>query len=280
MTLSLLMLAACTSSLPESGEDTDLVTDSAADTDAGATFSLRVVGFNVEGKDADVDTLSATIGDVTDEVIWGFSEVPSSSWAVSLRDAAKDDVEIWNHIYGGSGYEQRLALAWNSDVLELIGSEELEDINVGGTARAPLVGTFEHKATGVRFKAMVNHLWRSDDAKRHQQGGLLNEWAADQSMPLIAIGDYNFDWDIDSGSHDKGYDNMTASGVWEWAKPDPMSATHCFGSVLDFTFVANDAQDWDADGKVLADYEGYCPDSDRRSDHRPVQTTFTVPVPE
>ena len=38
---------------------------------------------------------------------------------------------------------------------------------------------------------MVNHLYRTKEARRHLQADLLNEWASQQQLPVIAVGDYN-----------------------------------------------------------------------------------------
>lgn len=41
---------------------------------------------------------------------------------------------------------------------------------------------------------------------------MLNEWAENQDLPVIAVGDYNFDWEVVGGDqdHDEGFDLLTA----------------------------------------------------------------------
>lgn len=46
---------------------------------------------------------------------------------------------------------------------------------------------------------MVNHLYRSNNERRHAQAQGLNEWARSQTLPVIATGDYNFDWHFQTG---------------------------------------------------------------------------------
>ena len=78
---------------------------------------------------------------------------------------------------------------------------------------------------------------------------MLNAWAAKQQLPVVAVGDYNFDWDIANGAanHDLGYDLMTTQGAWDWVQPDSLVTTQCSGwpcrydSVLDFVFTAGQA---------------------------------------
>lgn len=123
---------------------------------------------------------------------------------------------------------------------------------------------------------MVNHLYRSRNDRRHQQATLLNEWAQTQTAPIVAVGDYNFDWDIANGEsdHDQGYDNMTADGVFEWVQPATLIKTQCcprFNSILDFVFVAGDALGWTATSEIAEIRGGYCTtNNSTESDHRPV----------
>ena len=63
------------------------------------------------------------------------------------------------------------------------------------------------KQSGVKFLLVLNHLARGDAELRQEQAKALRLWAADQELPIISIGDYNFDFDFptqkggDSGSH-------------------------------------------------------------------------------
>ena len=56
---------------------------------------------------------------------------------------------------------------------------------------------------------------------RHQQAVELNRWASQQTLPIIATGDYNFDWSVQDGPvvHDAGFELMTAGGVFSWVRP-------------------------------------------------------------
>jgi hypothetical protein len=59
-------------------------------------------------------------------------------------------------------------------------------------------------------------MYRSKADRRQEQASMLNLWASTQTLPIIAVGDYNFDWDVDQGEvvHDKGYDNMVYQVCW------------------------------------------------------------------
>lgn len=265
------LLSACTGALPEdsgAGEDTDSV---------AAPAALSVVTFNVEGGDASLSPVSSVVGAAGPIDLWAFQEVPDATWAAGLAAAGGD----LSHQLGTTGREMRLVLAWNPDRVVVRGSYELEAINVGGSVRAPLVAEVEIVENGVRALVVVNHLWRSDTNRRHTQARLLNQWAADQVLPVIMVGDHNFDWRVQGGDtdHDAGYDLLTAEGALEWVRPDPLIRTQCsgFDSVLDFVFVGGEAKDWGGTSEILQPQGSYCPDSPYGSDHRPVKAVFGVP---
>lgn len=125
---------------------------------------------------------------------------------------------------------------------------------------------------------MVNHLYRSRADRHHEQSRLLNEWAQTQSLPVIAIGDYNYDWAVSGGDtdHDAGYDLLTAGNVFVWVRPATLIKTHCsnHNSVLDFVFVAGEARSWVATSEIVPADASYCPDSSATSDHRIVVATL------
>ena len=269
---------------PPPGEDPTGSPSSPTPTPGTATLPgyqpLRVGGFNVESGGADVQV-------VADEVVaanagialWGFVEVQDEKWADLLADASGG----LDYFYGTTGWEDHMVLAWDPEVVVVEQIEELHWINVGGTVRAPISGTFVDRATGTAFLFVVNHLWRTEDALRHEQAELLHDWVAEQTLPAIWVGDYNFDWDVPSdgaASHDAGYDSLTAGGLVEWVKFDPLEKTQCssyYNSVLDFTFVSGAAREWAAFAEIPPLPADYCTtDTLDRSDHKPVIATFTL----
>ncbi len=156
---------------------------------------------------------------------------------------------------------------------------------------------------------MVNHLTRGNDQSRRKQAFLLRESARDQSLPIVAAGDYNFDFDF---NHLKGNQSMAifvrrdasdgGEFVWKWVVPDTeIEATGVRGdrrigvladfadsnwadgdgygdddfpdSILDFIFLAQGAKDWKANSSVIVRPNDF-PDNDETSDHRPVEATL------
>ncbi len=248
-----------------------------------ASSQLTVVGFNVESGDANPDFIAKTyIQPLKTGEIWGFSEVQNQSWLETFEQAVEKGIHAdVKSILGTTGRQDKLAIVYNSDRLEKINQFELGSINVGGNVRAPLVAHFRLKSNQQEFLFMVNHLYRSRKDLRHEQARLLNRWAKKQTLPIIAVGDYNFDWDVEKGEkkHDKGYDLLTEKEVFRWVKPEMILKTHCstkYNSVLDFIFVSGAAKNWNASAKILYPEASYCPDTDQKSDHRPVLSSFDI----
>ncbi len=242
---------------------------------------LTVVGFNVESGDANPRFIAKNYIEPTRNIdIWGFSEVREVAWGRVFETAIESNSNAdFKTIVGTTGGEDKLAIAYNTRELELIQQFELDRINVGGNVRAPLVAQFRYRPTGREFLFVVNHLYRSKANARHQQASLLNQWAQQQSLPIIAVGDYNFDWNLDDSKRDRGYDNLTQNDVFTWLAPTKLVATHChdrYNSVLDFVFVSGDAKTWKGQSEILFSSDNYCPDTPQKSDHRPVRATFEM----
>lgn len=267
----------------------DLIPD-APSIDFGDNPSLVVAGWNLESGDSNIDFLTPYVTASPEVDIWGFSEVLVSN-AGRLRQAALPNGNF-RYILGTTGSNDRLLILYNTDRFEELDVEELDDINVTGTARAPLVATFRDRATGQTFRFMVNHLFRTDNAARREQSTLLNQWVATQNDPVIAVGDYNYDWDVDNGenNHDQGYDLLTASNRWRWVRPADLERTQCgsFGNcILDFVFVNSDANQWNGSSEIQTGDPAFCDengveqgstDNGLKSDHKPVWATFYPPV--
>lgn len=244
--------------------------------------NLTVAGFNVESGAANPNVIAEQIGPLDGIDLWGFSEVKNSTDARALQQGAEDgESGTFESILGTTGGQDRLLIVYNSERLERLASGELHDLNIGGSVRAPLWARFRMKPSGPEFIFMVNHLYRGNTAGRHAQAQGLNQWVQSQTVPVIATGDYNFDWHFQTGdtNHDRGFDLMTAGGLFRWVRPpDPLVPTNCSGhrSVLDFVFVSGEAQSWQAESEILFPEASYCPDTPSTSDHRPVLARFDL----
>lgn len=246
----------------------------------GHAQDLTVIGYNVESGGADPNFVATRIAAIDGCALWGLCEVQNPVWA-NIFEAAAEDGEGTDFIpiLGTTGGADKLLILYDGDKLERVNSEELHSINVGGRVRSPLVGHFRVKETDEEFLFMVNHLYRSRADRRHLQATRLNAWAAAQDLPIIAVGDYNYDWSVPNGEtdHDDGFDHMVANGVFQWIRPSPLYKTQDsnYNSVLDFVFVSGKAQQWAAGSTVLVAPQDF-PDTDDTSDHRPVRARFDL----
>jgi endonuclease/exonuclease/phosphatase family metal-dependent hydrolase len=244
--------------------------------------AITVGGWNVGLDDADINTIAARVAEIDGVDLWGFAEVNRASAARNLEQAAEQgETGDFAAVTGTSGEPIRLVALYDDTRFDLIDWYEIDAINTTGNARAPLVLHLRDTASGVEFLFMVNHLYRSRDAERYKQAQMLNDWAEQQTLPVIAVGDYNFDWDVKGaeGGHDQGYDLMTAEGAWKWVQPARLVTTQCSGwpcrynSVLDFVFAAGPAQQWQAQSEIVVAPDDF-PDDTATSDHRPVLARF------
>jgi endonuclease/exonuclease/phosphatase family metal-dependent hydrolase len=250
---------------------------------------LTVVSFNVESGGSDpVVIATQQMGPLDDVDVWGLSEVQNAAWVKALEAGAEAGENAnFDSILGTTGGGDRLAILYNSALLEAIRHEELDELNLGGNVRAALVAQFRLRQTGQEFLFVVNHLYRSETEQRHKQAQLLNDWVQEQSLPVIAVGDYNFDFDVvggDQGKRDAGFDLITQNEAFVWVRPENLVATFCsskYNSILDFVFVANAAKTWTVRSSevLFADSNSnYCPDNEITSDHRPIMATFQLPT--
>jgi hypothetical protein len=282
----LLLLLACARPDPNqtSSDDSTGDSDETDETDVPAV-SFDAIGFNVESGGSDPEIVaSETIAYIEGESIWGFVEVENEAAAETVVAAAKDEGsdQDFQYVVGTTGGYDLMVLAWDDERFDLLGWEELDYINIGGNVRAPLVAEMEERTTGQRFTFVVNHLFRTDDGARHEQAELLHDWGEGQDGPVIMVGDYNFDWDLEEDYHDQGYDSLTAGGVFEWVEPDVLVKTQCspyYNSVLDFVFVGGEAQGWPAEAEILRAGDEYCAQRNIEtfSDHRPMKVTIELP---
>lgn len=253
--------------------------------------SFTVASWNVESGGSNDAFIEQQLTDIDGVDIWGLSEVQDFVTSTSFKQGSEADENAnFESILGTTGSGDKLQIIYNHDRFEVLSHSELHDINVDDTVRAPLVAHLRERDSGEEFLFMVNHLARGDrnngtPNRRRVQAQLLNDWASQQSLPIIAVGDYNFDWEVIGGDqdHGAGYDLLIADEVFSWVRPDTLVRTQCsatasgcrFNSVLDFVFLAGEAQTWTASSTILV-IDGDFPDDDNSSDHRPVLATFSI----
>ena len=249
---------------------------------------LLVMGWNVEsGGHSKTDrtqgnspkVIAKTIADFQGYDIIGLCEVHPNNIAKYVQAAGVGEGSRFKDVIGSTGAGDRLMIMFDSDRLDLVESKELHHLN-NGNHRSPLVGHFKIKEGGIEFFFMVNHLARGDSNLRRRQATGLSKWADSESLPIIAAGDFNFDYSLDDQKGNKAMKRMLSGNVFEWVKPAQLIKTNAsrYNSILDFIFVANRPDTWKIASEILT--AGFpFPDTNKTSDHRPVIARIYIPDP-
>jgi len=219
--------------------------------------------------------------------VYGLSEVApvnTRRYLLAVRDAHGIPYDSFVSVTGGS---DRLLMIYSKQRLELLDSQELEAHNgvrmnsAGFRHRSPLVGHFRDMHSGAEFLVVLVHLARGNADVRIEQAKGLRLWAADQDLPVVGIGDFNFDYDFATGQGNAAFDEFLVGDVWEWVQPEELIDTQWSDrdgadaypdGCLDFAFVAGAAKAWQCNSRVTV-RDGDFPDDETTSDHRPVELT-------
>ncbi|MGF1525424.1 MAG: endonuclease/exonuclease/phosphatase family protein, partial [Candidatus Competibacterales bacterium] len=277
---------------PEGGRGPRVMTGFGGETTAPPIQeTVTAVTWNVESGGADPRVLArqaATLAERGVDVM-GLQEVDSQSWldqmSGEMTGAAGQSFGSVLGTTGGNPGASRgndfLGVVYNQDTLELKGTEELNDINRDGRGRAPLVAHFEHKDTGQEFLFVVNHLRRGSGARREDEAQDLNDWAQKQDLPVLNVGDFNWDYDLNTGAPEpdnRAMDYLTEDGVHNWVEPENKTQTYKstrYNSILDGILTAGDAQNWGvAESRILSEAPFDGPNDKKNADHIPVLATF------
>lgn len=242
-------------------------------------FSLRLFSWNIESEGSDPEVVADQLQDMDRYDIYALSEVLPTA-ADTLNDAVGRN---YKGIVSRSGYNDRLAIFFNTDLFDEVKHFEIESINFKNRYRAPLVVQLKHRDSGLEFMVMNNHLARGKAEVRAEQARQLVEWARTQLLPVVALGDYNFDYEFATAKGNEGFDNMLKDNVWNWVEPVELIDSNWYdnpqnpdgkddypGSILDFAFVSGPAKAWKKSCKVIV-RPGDFPDDELTSDHRPFE---------
>ena len=256
-----------------------------ADAEADTAFKLNLLSWNVESEGADPTVIAQQLTSFSNYDVMGLTEVlPAAS--DSFRKSAGENFQS---ITSRSGRNDRMMLIYNPEILELVRKFEIRKINFQDRYRSPLVGHFRHLGSQQEFIVMVNHLARGKESIRQTQAKQLVEWARNETLPIIALGDYNFDYVFDTEKGNEAFRLFQKDGIWKWVQPVQWVDTNWYddpaapdgeddypGSMLDFAFVANGAKDWQTRCEIIV-RDGDFPDDEKTSDHRPYRLSVSAP---
>ena len=260
-------------------EGSSNVEDEAA---GGAEDRLRLFSWNVESEGADGATIASQLTQLNPNDrydVLALSEVMPENF----KDFRSALGEHYKYAYSKSGWNDRLQILYNENRFEKVRHFEIQEINLKNRYRAPLVVHLKQRSDGAEILVMVNHLARGKSEVRQQQATMLVEWARNETLPVIALGDYNFDYVFSTRKGNPAFTNMMRDNIWRWIAPSKMVDTNWFdnprepdgkddypGSMLDFAFVSGPAKDWKSVCNIIV-REGDFPDDEKTSDHRPFE---------
>lgn len=249
--------------------------------------TLRILAWNIESDGANPDVIADQLRQLPKYDIYGFSEVRPSGFP-AIKRALGDG---YQYMYTMSGNDDRLAYAIARDRFEVLDHYEFtafrEQVINPGNYRSPFVFELRDKVTERQFLIVINHLARGKAEVRQQQALGIRNWAAAQNKPILAIGDYNFDYVFATDKGNPAMDVFLDEDIFHWVRPDPMVDSNYYdedqdgvddypGSLLDFVFVAGDARQWDCVCHVIVRDDDF-PDDLQTSDHRPVELLVAPP---
>ena len=249
---------------------------------------IRILMWNIESDGANYDVIADQLKSLGDYDIYGFTEVRPREWP-AIRESLDGRFDVW---YSHSGGDDRTAFAIDRNRFDILEKKELKSFGKfllnPGNYRSPHIYRLRDRATDVELLIMINHLARGRAELRQSQADGLHQWAQEQSLPIVAIGDYNFDYVYATERGNEAFNRFVRDDVWRWVRPDEPIDSNWFdgdgdgrddypGSILDFGFVAGAAKDWPATSRVIV-RPGDFPDDATTSDHRPVELIVT-PTP-
>lgn len=170
-----------------------------------------------------------------------------------------------------TGDGNHLLTVYNEDRFELVQSGEVSQVNTTGNARPALVLQLRDRETGADFLVMNNHLYSSREDQRIRQADILLRWTQQQTLPVIAGGDMNFE----AKNSDPSYLVFTEDEAWDRIAPENDGPTRPNERAIDHIFVAGDAREWPVSAQIVERENDF--DNENNSDHRPV---LALVVPE
>lgn len=248
---------------------------------------LLLLGWNVESGGNSAAAIAKQLADFEGYDLIGLCEVRLQNAerykdAVAEGEGAHGKLSTFDYRISESGGADRQMIIWDTERLILVSNAVEETSMQYGNYRAPFWVRFWFKDTEEEFIFMMNHLARGNANIRQSQAEDLDQWVQSQNIPVIAMGDYNFDYNIDEGTGNDAMNIFLSPGNFKWIRPIQIEKTNLhpkYNGVLDFLFVAQQPDNWTVTSGILSANFKY-PDDDNTSDHRPISGTVYIKVSE
>jgi hypothetical protein len=261
-------------------------------------IQIKVISWNLQSDQSSDDFVAAQAAQKGVIDIWGLSEVRDQETLTTFENAIEEATGIeYTSKLSEAGSRDRLAILFNATVFNAIdvtpGDQsldpffEIKEVQVTPGLRPGLAVLLEGRRTGQRFFLVANHFkccgGQSNIATRVAQAEALNAFANSQSLPVMAIGDFNTPTPVSGDVIPDALHTMTVEGPFQWVKPGVLVPTEDTGSVLDYLLVANPVEGWTGTATILrrAGNNAAQPgdpfvDTAESTDHRPVLGVFTL----
>ena len=208
------------------------------------TFSHAFLAWNVQSGESDARVIADQLRQLPGYDVYCLTKVLRRSFPT--YKAALPDYQA---IESASGRSDRMMILFNVQKFELLEQNELHQLN-NGTHRSPFYVRLRDKKTQTELIVMTNHLARGNKYLRLQQAAGLREWARDQPVGVVNIGDFNMDYSFKRKKGNDAFPEMLRDNIWKWIPPEPLVDTQWsdnYGkdrypnSMLDFAFVSGPA---------------------------------------
>jgi endonuclease/exonuclease/phosphatase family metal-dependent hydrolase len=248
------------------------------------TKPVRMIAWNVESGGNDPAIIATQLSAFQGCDVICLSEVNDANF--ERYASALDDQ--YHEVHGNTGRSDRLQILVRRDRYDVLEHTELSQYREHtlnkGNHRSPLFVRIKNRNSGTEMIVMTNHLARGNAEFRQDQAVGLREWARDQNVPVIALGDFNMDYDYRRMKGNAAFDEMVRDNVWTWLAPHDFIDTNWSDrdgdgndnypdSMLDLAFAAGAAKEWGIECRVIVRPDDF-PDDKSTSDHRPIELVF------
>ena len=174
---------------------------------------IRCLAWNIESGGNDPSVIASQL-----ESLSGYDVVCLCEVSPRNFDTYSASKPGFSSIESEKGGADRLQILFDDTRFKLLERKELHDLN-NGNHRSPMYVRLREQSTSTEFAVMVNHLARRDGKLRERQAAGIRDWARDQNVGVINIGDFNLDYDFDDQKGNSGFVAIMSDGIFEWVKP-------------------------------------------------------------
>lgn len=184
-------------------------------------------------------------------------------------------------IHGMTKKNDSSVVFYDKKRFNLVESSEVAAVaSVNESQHAPFCVRLNEYLGAQDLAVVMNTIASGDMDFQENQAAALREWARGQSMPLIALGQCDFDYERQAQRGNACFHAFIRDGVWEWVKPVELSVAKGHGKKKgiegyfdigqEFSFVGGAARDWSAEFRPAVRWRDFSGDK-KTGEHRPVE---------